>query len=105
MREKYEPVFGRCPPVLHLMWGLQHYVNQHSGTLKNIHTAAEYAKLLPRKAQSSRDSLESPGLIDDYLKETPERSPRVPGIVSSWKGFIKGEFFICPPEKIFDLYR
>jgi len=90
----------------HLMWGLQHYVNQHSGTLKNIHTAAEYAKLPTEKNLKVRETLwKSPGLIDDYLKENPGAlSPEHLGIVSSWKGFIKGEFFILRHLKKYSIF-
>ena len=89
-----------------LMWGLQHYVNQQSGTLKNIQTAAEYGKLPTEKKLKVRAALwKSPNLIDDYLKENPESlSPEHLGIVRSWKGFIKGQFFILRHLKKYTIF-
>jgi len=55
----------------HLMWGLQHYVNQHSGTLKTSTPQRNMQIAYREKAQSRETLWKSPGLIDDYLKENP----------------------------------
>jgi hypothetical protein len=54
-----------------LMWGLQHYVNQQRGILKNIPSPVEYAKLPTQKKLKVREALwKSPGLIDNYVNFT-----------------------------------
>jgi hypothetical protein len=89
-----------------LMWGLQNYVNQQSGILENISSAAEYAKLPTPKKLKVRETLwKSPALIDQYVKENPlSLSPEHLGIILSWKGFIKGEFFILRHLKKYSVF-
>jgi hypothetical protein len=89
-----------------LMWGLQHYVNQQRGVLKDIPSPAEYAKLPTQKKIKVRDALwKSPDLIDAYIKENPESlSSEYLEIVRSWKGFVKGEFFILRHLKKYTIF-
>jgi len=89
-----------------LMWGLQRYANQQYGILKDIPSPVDYAKLTAQKKIKLREALwKSPGLIDDYMKENPESLPSEHlEIVRSWKGFIKGEFFILRHLKKYSVF-
>lgn len=79
-----------------LMWGLQRYVNQQRGILKDIPSPAEYAGLPREKKIKVRDTLfKSPDLIDAYVEANPEAlSSEELEIVRTWRRFIKDEFFI-----------
>ena len=89
-----------------LMWGLQRYANRRYGVLKDIPSPTEYAGLPAKKKLKVREALwKNPGLIDDYVKENPESlSSEHLEIISSWKGFIKGEFFILRHLKKYTIF-
>ena len=56
-----------------LMWGLQFYVNQQTGTLKGVASADDYAHLSSEKKVKVRDLLwKRPGLMDDYIQANPD---------------------------------
>jgi hypothetical protein len=89
-----------------LMWGLQRYVNQQRGILKDIPSPSEYAKLPTQKKLNVRDALwKSADLIDDYVKENPESlSSEYLDIVCDWKRFIKDKFFILRHLKKYTIF-
>jgi hypothetical protein len=89
-----------------LMWGLQRYVNQQRGILKDIPSSAEYAKLPTEKKLKVRDALwKSPDLIDAYLEANPEAlSSEEVGIVRTWRRFIKDNFFIFRHLKKYSIF-
>ncbi|MBN2385585.1 MAG: hypothetical protein JXB85_01095 [Anaerolineales bacterium] len=80
-----------------LMWGLQFYVNQQTGTIKGISTADDYARLSSEKKVKVRDLLwKRPGLMDDYIQANPDAfSADELEILRGWrKQFLKGTFYI-----------
>ncbi len=89
-----------------LMWGLQRYANRRYGVLKDIPSPTKYAELPAQKKLKVREALwKNPGLIDDYVKENPESlSSGHLEIISSWKGFIKGEFFLLRHLKKYTIF-
>jgi hypothetical protein len=89
-----------------LMWGLQHYTNRRQGGLNDIPSPLKYAELPAEKKLKVCEALwKSPGLIDEYVKENPESlSSEHLEIVRSWKGFIKGEFFILRHLKKYTIF-
>lgn len=79
-----------------LMWGLQFYVNQCLGILRDVKSVEEYARLSSTAKVRVRDALwENPGLIDDYVRENPHGlSAEEKEIVQKWKRFVSGSFYL-----------
>ena len=89
-----------------LMWGLQRYVNQQRGILKDIPSPEEYAKLPTEKKLKVRDALwKSPNLIDAYVEANPEAlSSEEVEIVRTWRRSIKDNFFIFRHLKKYSIF-
>jgi hypothetical protein len=89
-----------------LMWGLQRYVNQQRGILKDIPSSADYARLATENKLKVRDALwKSPDLIDAYLEANPEAlSSKELEIVRNWRRFIKDKFFILRHLKKYTVF-
>ena len=79
-----------------LMWSLQFFVNRKLDLLADVPTIAEYRNLPQEEKMQVREALyDKPGLIDEYIKENPNRfSAENLAIVSKWKNFVRGEFYI-----------
>jgi hypothetical protein len=89
-----------------LMWGLQRYVNQQRGILKDIQSPLEYADLPTEKKLKVRDALwKSPDLIDAYVEANPEAlSSKEVEIVRNWKKFIQDKFFVLRHLKKYTVF-
>jgi hypothetical protein len=79
-----------------LMWKLQYYANRKRGLHKDISSAEDYAHLPTEKKLKARAALwENTELIEAYVQENPDAlPPEQLEIIRTWKGFIKGSFFI-----------
>jgi hypothetical protein len=79
-----------------LMWSLQFFVNRKLGLLPDVPTVSDYQKLSQEEKMEVREALyEKPELIDEYVKENPDQfSAEKLEIVSKWKNFVRGEFYI-----------
>lgn len=79
-----------------LMWGLQYFVNQKHKIYDNITSLDEYMKCSIEEKLEVRESLYSNiNIIDSYIKENPHKlSIDLLDIVSGWKFFVKGSFYI-----------
>jgi hypothetical protein len=79
-----------------LMLPLQFFVNEKLGVLKNVKTFEAYTKIpLPEKFKVRNALYENPQLIDEFIDENPDDIPMKDlAIVSKWKKFVKGEFYI-----------
>ena len=79
-----------------LMLGLQFYVSQQRQLAPNINSREEYKTLPSAEKLAVRNALwENPELIDAYIRENPDGlAPEELSIVSKWKGFIQGKFYI-----------
>lgn len=79
-----------------LMLGLQFYVSQRRQLAPNINSGEEYKALPSEEKFAVRNALwENPELIDAYVGENPDGlSPEELSIVSKWKGFVRGKFYI-----------
>ncbi len=79
-----------------LMWSLQFFVNQKLGLLPGITAVSAYRKLPQEEKIKVRDALYAkPELIDEYVKENPDRFPAENlAIVSQWRNFVRGKFYI-----------
>ena len=79
-----------------LMWELQFYTNHRRRILADIDSVAGYANLSMNAKVKVRDSLwENPGLIDAYVKKNPNGlHAEELDIVSKWKRFVSGTFYI-----------
>ena len=79
-----------------LMWSLQIFVNLKTGVLSTVPTVADYRNLPQEEKIKVREALyDKPELIGEYIKENPDRlSSENLEIVSRWKNFVRGEFYI-----------
>jgi hypothetical protein len=79
-----------------LMWGLQFYVNQQRQLLPDIDSFEEYQALPGEEKFPVRNALwDNPELIDAYVRENPDGlAPEELSIISKWKGFVQGQFYI-----------
>ena len=79
-----------------LMWSLQFFVNRKLGLLPNVPAVSNYRKLPQEEKMKVREALyEKPEQIDEYVKENPDRfSAEKLEIVSKWKNFVRGDFYI-----------
>ncbi|MBM9537531.1 hypothetical protein [Desulfobulbus alkaliphilus] len=77
------------------MWTLQFFVNQKL-RIYDINTFDEYADTGADVKEKIRDALfENPNLIDSFVQENPQNFPETTlRIISEWKNFIRGNFFI-----------
>ena len=79
-----------------LMLSLQHFVNQRLGIIPGVATLEEYQSLpFGEKLKVRKALYDHPELIDEYVKENPQRySSDELEIVKGWKRFKRGAFFI-----------
>jgi hypothetical protein len=79
-----------------LMVPLQFFVNGKLGVLDNVKTLKDYEKIKIEEKFKIRNALfENTQLIDDFIDENPNDIPmKELAIVSKWKKFVKGEFYI-----------
>jgi hypothetical protein len=80
-----------------LMWGLQFYVNQQKGILKDTASVEEYSRLAAEKKAKVRAALwKHPELIEVYVQENPNSlSDEELDILRKWRTlFVKGNFYI-----------
>ena len=79
-----------------LMWSLQHYVNQQRKIIPSVATVEAYKDLPLEEKMKVRQALYShPELIDSFVTENPSgfSNPDL-ALVSAWKGFLQGDFYI-----------
>jgi len=79
-----------------LMLSLQFFVNEKLGVLPKVKTFEKYCEVSTQEKFEVRNALfENINLIDDFIDENPQNFPmKELAVVSKWKKFIKGEFFI-----------
>jgi len=79
-----------------LMSALQYYVNSKLKTLPDIKSIKQYEDCTIEEKFKIRTALyKDKKLIDSFVKENPQNfSEEKLQIISKWKGFIEGDFFI-----------
>ena len=79
-----------------LMWALQFFVNQKLGILPSVNTLKEYISCSMEEKLKVREELyKNEQLIDLFVKENPIKfSEDRLLIVSTWKDYVKGNFYI-----------
>jgi hypothetical protein len=79
-----------------LMPALQAYANRHLHIIKNVETPEQYQKTTNENRIKLRNALyKKAEIIDDFAREDPFGfSPDELAIVSGWKNFVAGDFFI-----------
>jgi len=80
----------------HLMWALQSYVNLKLKLYPKIKTSDDYADCKTEQRVEVRNALyKNIELIDFFVQENPQNfSQENLSIVSNWKNFISGDFYI-----------
>ncbi len=78
------------------MLPLQFFVNEKLDVLPEIETFEEYLKVSTEEKYKVRNALfKNVALMDDFIDENPQDFPmKELAIVSKWKKFIEGDFFI-----------
>jgi hypothetical protein len=78
------------------MWAVQFYVNGRLKLVPNIPSAEAYKTRSQEEKMKVREALyQHSELLDDFISENPANlTPAELEIVSSWKQFIAGEFYI-----------
>jgi len=79
-----------------LMLPLQFFVNEKLGVLPKVKTFEKYCKVSTQEKFEVRNALfENITLADNFIDENPQNFPmKELSVVSEWKKFIKGEFFV-----------
>lgn len=79
-----------------LMTALQVYANQRLQIVNNMATLEQYLKITNENRVKLRNALyKRPEIIDDFVRENPFGfSDDELAIVSGWKNFVAGDFFI-----------
>jgi hypothetical protein len=79
-----------------LMWAVQFYINGRLKLVPNIPSADVYKTRPQEEKMKVREALyQHPEMLDDFIAENPAKlSPPELEIVSSWKRFVAGEFYI-----------
>ena len=79
-----------------LMWGLQFYVKEQQQLLPEIKSLEAYQAVTSEQKFHVRNALwQSPELIDAYVQENPDGlSAEELSIISRWKGFVAGKFYV-----------
>ena len=79
-----------------LMWALQFYVNHKLKIHPVIQSIDDYADSSTEKKVKVREALyENLEFIDSFVQENPQNFPKENlAMVSNWKNFIRGQFFI-----------
>ena len=86
-----------------LMWSLQYFVNKKLNIKTNLKSLDEYAECTIEEKFEVRKALYADiKLIDSFIQENPQHfSKDKLSIVSNWKNFIAGDFYI---ERILKKY-
>lgn len=79
-----------------LMWSLQYFVNSKERIIPSVKTLKKYTNLPMEEKLKVRNALfENAAVIDDFVRENPEKlSEEKLKIVSGWKNFVAGKFYI-----------
>jgi len=79
-----------------LMSALQMFANQRLKIIKNLEEVKQYQKISNEQRVKLRNAFyKRPELIDDFVRENPFGFPSDDlAIISGWKNFIAGDFFI-----------
>jgi len=79
-----------------LMLALQFFANQKLKVLPEVSLAAKFKKISINKRYEVHAALfKNIRLIDDFIDENPEDFPmKNLAVISKWKNFVAGEFFI-----------
>jgi len=79
-----------------LMLALQFYANEKLKVLPKISSPSKFGKIsLQERYEVHTAFFENIGLIDNFIDENPEDFPMKDlAVISKWKNFVKGEFFI-----------
>lgn len=79
-----------------LMLPLQFFVNEKRGVLPQANSFEKYCKVSMQKKFEVRNALfENINLMDNFIDENPQNLPmKELAVVSRWKKFIKGDFFV-----------
>jgi len=79
-----------------LMPSLQTFANRELKVIKNLPDVEQYQKISNNQRVELRNAFyKKPGIIDDFVRENPSNfSPEELAIVSSWKNFVAGDFYI-----------
>ncbi len=79
-----------------LTWGLHHYVNQQRQLIPSVNSVEDYANLPLEEKLPVREALyANPELFDSFVTDNPLGfSDEELAIVSTWKHFVEGEFYI-----------
>ncbi len=80
----------------HLMWALQFFTNQRHKIHNNINNLDDYLKCTSEEKIEIRQILYSDrNLFDTFVQENPQNlSAADLSIISGWKDFVTGEFYI-----------
>jgi len=86
-----------------LMPAMQVFANQRLKVIKDIENVEQYQKITNEQRVKLRNAVyKQPALMDDFVRENPFGfSPDELAIVSGWRNFVAGEFFI---ERILKKY-
>ena len=89
-----------------LMWEVQFYVNHRLDILPGVESVAAYRKLSSQDKIKVRDALyKHLDLLDDFIEQNPAGlSADELQIVSYWKYFVAGEFFIVRYLKCYSVF-
>jgi len=79
-----------------LMPALQTFANQRLQVIKSLKNIEQYKKISNEQRVKLRNTFyQNPELIDDFVRENPFNfSPDELAIVSGWRDFVAGDFFI-----------
>jgi len=79
-----------------LNWSLLFYVSRHVAAMPRPETQESIGRGPARDWLKLRDALyDHPAIFDQYAADNPERLPPDElAIVQSWRGFVRGEFYI-----------
>jgi hypothetical protein len=89
-----------------LMPALQTFGNQKLQVIKNLNEVEEYQKISNEQRVNLRNTFyKKPEIIDEFVQENPyEFSQEEMEIVSSWKNFVAGDFFIQSVTKKYAIF-
>jgi hypothetical protein len=89
-----------------LMLPLQYFVNERLGVLPKIKSFEKYVEVSMQEKFAVRNALfENVELIDDFIDENPQDFPmKELAVISKWKKFVRGDFFIERYRKDFSVF-
>lgn len=89
-----------------LMWAVQFYVNDHLKLIPDVPSVEVYKTLPQEKKVTVREALyQHIDLLDSFIAENPANlTPAELAIVSGWKGFVAGDFYILKFLKRYTIF-